>query len=244
MPRDLLPEPVVRVDRPMGDGCLATSPLGPDRRRRRPAQILVYNTDSLDLPGSCLHRRHASCGKFSKNGRILLIGGGVDARAGRSRSGGRHHRPEAHRSRRGMSTPSSARTSPRPGFVALGGPRQGLQDSTRPTTARSSTTAKKPHRLGDRRRVQRGRARRRQRGPRRRECGSEAKNAAEFYNSAGHKARMVTSFRLSPPLTDSNFLASAQRRRDLQALGHAKRQWKFKTVQAHPGGVLSIASHP
>lgn len=80
MPGDVLLEPLVRTERASVATALAASPWSPLIAVGGQRQILLYNTDSLELAGVFpFPEGHAADLKFSRNGKLLVAGGGRGA---------------------------------------------------------------------------------------------------------------------------------------------------------------------
>lgn len=83
MPKDWILEPVVHTQRPGALMCLAASPWAPLVAVGGQHQVLMYNTDTLDLLGVLPWTEgDPYCAKFSRNGAVLIVGGGVAAKSG------------------------------------------------------------------------------------------------------------------------------------------------------------------
>ena len=83
MPGDLLLEPVLRTARTSVATAVAASPLAPLLALGGQKQILLYNTDTLQLAGVLpFPEGFAHDAKFSRNGKLLLVGGGRGANKG------------------------------------------------------------------------------------------------------------------------------------------------------------------
>src|SRR6185503_19046814 len=84
MPKDLLMEPFVRTERTSVSTGLASSPWAPLIALGGQKQILLYHSDTLDLLGVLPYNEGYPCDiKFSRNGRLLLVGGGQGSKSGR-----------------------------------------------------------------------------------------------------------------------------------------------------------------
>jgi WD40 repeat protein len=82
--RPLLQEPVVKTTRANTVMALAASPWAPLVALGSPKQVLLYNSDTLDLVGILpFPEGMPHVLKFSRNGSLLLAGGGRDAKAGK-----------------------------------------------------------------------------------------------------------------------------------------------------------------
>jgi hypothetical protein len=83
MPRDLILEPVSHTARPGALLCLATSPWAPLAAVGGQHQMLMYNTDTLELVGVLpWPEGEPYTARFSRNGSVLLVGGGIAAKSG------------------------------------------------------------------------------------------------------------------------------------------------------------------
>jgi len=84
MPRDLPLEPVVRTHRAGAIAGLAASPWAPLVAVTGQRQVLLFNTDTLELAGILpFPEGFPDVLRFSRDGRLLLAGGGVGAQLGR-----------------------------------------------------------------------------------------------------------------------------------------------------------------
>ncbi len=84
MPHDLLLEPVVRSRRAGAIAGLAGSPWAPLVALTAQRQVLLYNTDTMDLAGVLpFPEGFPFVLKFSRNGQLLLAGGGLGAKLGK-----------------------------------------------------------------------------------------------------------------------------------------------------------------
>lgn len=84
MPRDLPLEPVIRAKRPGTIAALAGSPVAPLVAAAGQRQVLLFNTDTLELAGVLPFREGLpDVLRFSRDGQLLLAGGGVGAKLGR-----------------------------------------------------------------------------------------------------------------------------------------------------------------
>ena len=78
MPLRMPLEPVVKTARP-SVLAIATSPWAPIAAVSAPKQILLYNTQTLELVGVLpMEEGLAHSLRFSRNGQLLLAGGGLD----------------------------------------------------------------------------------------------------------------------------------------------------------------------
>ncbi len=83
MPGDLLLEPAVRTERTSVSTALVSSPWAPIVALGGQRQVLLYNTDTLELTGVLpFPEGYPSDLKFSRNGKLLLCGGGRGSKAG------------------------------------------------------------------------------------------------------------------------------------------------------------------
>ncbi|NDB75565.1 MAG: hypothetical protein EB141_07970, partial [Verrucomicrobia bacterium] len=83
MPGDLLLEPVLRTIRTSASTALATSPWAPLVALGGQKQVFLYNTDTLQLAGVFpFPEGYPHDVKFSRNGKLLLAGGGRGANKG------------------------------------------------------------------------------------------------------------------------------------------------------------------
>jgi hypothetical protein len=83
MPRDLSLDPVVYTKRPGALMCMAASPWAPLVAVGGRHQVLLYDTNSLDLLGVLpFAEGDPYVTRFSRNGSTLLVGGGVSAKSG------------------------------------------------------------------------------------------------------------------------------------------------------------------
>ncbi|MGY8652723.1 MAG: c-type cytochrome domain-containing protein [Verrucomicrobiia bacterium] len=83
MPKDWLLEPFVRTERNNAILTMAHSPWAPLVALGDEKQVLLYNTDSLELAGVIPFAEGFPTDiKFSRNGKLLLVGGGYGAQVG------------------------------------------------------------------------------------------------------------------------------------------------------------------
>src|SRR6185369_7653069 len=84
MPEDLLLEPEVRTTKAESVTALATSPWAPLAAVGSQHQVVLYNTDTLDVAGILpFPERRPQILRFSRSGALLLAGGGRGAQLGR-----------------------------------------------------------------------------------------------------------------------------------------------------------------
>ena len=205
MPRDLSLEPTVHTSRSWAVNCMAASPWAPVVAVGGQHQVLLYDPENLALLGIVPWTDGEPCvAKFSRNGKTLLVGGGVAAKSGKVSlwdiTTGKHVTDVGDEFDAVLAADISAdQTS-----IALGGPSKTLKLYS--TQDGSAIAAVKKHTdwitaiafspdgvllaSADR-------------------AGGmwvwESKTAREFYNLAGHKAGITAvAFR-----DDSNVLASA-----------------------------------
>src|SRR5207245_3784602 len=85
MPKDLSLEPVVRTSRTNAVTALASSPWAPLVAVASQKQVLLYHSDTLELLGVLPFPEGLPYVlKFSRNGSLLLAGGGRGAKSGRA----------------------------------------------------------------------------------------------------------------------------------------------------------------
>jgi WD40 repeat protein len=236
MPKDLLPEPVIRSDRQWAVSCMATSPWSPVVAIGGQHQILLFNSSSLDLLGVVPYTDGApQVVQFSKSGRVLLIGGGVAGKSGKVALWDLSTGAKLTDVGEEFDSVLAADISPDQASVALGGPTKAFKIYSTRDGALMHVTKKHTDWVtacaysGDG--VLLASADR---------AGGlfvwEAKNGNEFYNLAGHKAGVTSvAFR-----DDSNFLASASEDGTVK-LWDMQSGKEAKTWPAHAGGVLSVA---
>ncbi len=83
MPEDLLLEPVTHTDRTSVSTALASSPWAPLIALGGQKQVLLYNSTTLDLMGILpFPEGFPQDLKFSRNGKLLLVGGGRGSKSG------------------------------------------------------------------------------------------------------------------------------------------------------------------
>jgi hypothetical protein len=123
MPEDLLLEPPIRTSKAEAVTALAASPWAPVAAVAGQHQVLLYNTDTLELAGILpFPERRPTVLRFSRNGALLLAGGGQGAKIGRVvlydvKSGDRVTEIGEE-----FDQVLAADLSPDQGLVALGGP--------------------------------------------------------------------------------------------------------------------------
>jgi hypothetical protein len=84
MPEDLLLDPEIRTPKAEAVTALASSPWAPLAAVAGQHQVLLYNTDTLDLAGILpFPERRPTVLRFSRNGAILMAAGGQGAKIGR-----------------------------------------------------------------------------------------------------------------------------------------------------------------
>ena len=77
LPKDLLLEPVVHLERGYAVSCIATSPWAPVIALAAPKQVLLYHSETLELLGVLpFPEGFPQVLKFSRSGTLLLVGGG------------------------------------------------------------------------------------------------------------------------------------------------------------------------
>ncbi len=83
MPGDVLLEPLVRTDHPSAATALAASPWAPLVAIGGQHQVLLFNTDTLELAGVLgFPEGNPVDLKFSRNGKLLIAGGGRGSKSG------------------------------------------------------------------------------------------------------------------------------------------------------------------
>lgn len=84
LPEHVLLEPVIFTDRPSAVAALATNPWAPIAAVSGFRQVLLYHTDTLELLGVLAYPEGTpQAMSFSRNGRLLLAGGGRGGQSGR-----------------------------------------------------------------------------------------------------------------------------------------------------------------
>ena len=84
MPHDLLLEPVLKTTRAGSIVSMAASPRAPIVAVAAQKQVLLYNTDTMELAGVLpFPEGFPEVVKFSRDGRLVIAGGGIGAKSGR-----------------------------------------------------------------------------------------------------------------------------------------------------------------
>lgn len=235
MPKDLLLEPVVHTQRPGALMCLASSPWAPLVAIGGQHQVLLYDTETLELVGVLpFPEGQPYVAKFSRNGSMLLVGGGISAKSGHvvlfDVASGRRITQIGDE----FDAVLAADISPDQSMVALGGPGKTLKiystadgqliKSIKKHTDWVTAIAYSPDGVllasGDR------------------QGGLwvwEARSGNEFYGLTGHKAAITDlCYR-----DDSNVLASASEDGTVKAWEMQSGK-EIKSWNAHGGGVLAV----
>lgn len=85
LPTELLLEPVLRTPRDGAVTTIASNPWAPLVAVGSPKQVTLYNSDTLDIVGVlAFPEGEPHVLKFSRNGRLLLVAGGVGGKSGRA----------------------------------------------------------------------------------------------------------------------------------------------------------------
>jgi hypothetical protein len=235
IPKDLSLDPVTRSERPAAAGAIAASPWAPFFAVSSPHQILFYHAQSLQLLGVLPFAEGLpKVLTFSRNGAILLAGGGVGGQLGRVALYDVVTGRRVAQVGEEYDEVLAADISPDQSTVALGGPGKlvkiysvadgSLQHKLTQHTDWITAIAYSPDGVllasGDRNgglRVW------------------EARSAGEFYTLNGHKAAINRlSFR-----ADSNVLASASEDGTVK-LWDMHNGTEIKSWPAHGGGVMSV----
>jgi len=234
-PHDFVLEPFARATRAWAPYCMASNPWSPVVAIGAEHQVLLYNPQTLDLLGIVPFLDGEPCvTRFSRNGKMLMIGGGVAAKSGKVSlwdiTTGKHITDVGNE----FDQVIAADLSPDQTTVALGGPTKTLkiystQDGTLLHSIKKHTDwvtaiSYSPDGVllasGDR-------------------AGGlwvwEAKSGREFYNLAAHKAGITAvAFR-----DDANYLASASEDGTIK-LWDMQSGNQVKSWNAHGSGVLSV----
>jgi hypothetical protein len=236
MPKDLPIEPVIVTSHPAALTALAASPWAPVIAIGGQEQIVLYNTDTLELLGILPYPEGIAYSlKFSANGSLLLAGGGIGAKTGKVVAFDVVTGKRVAEVGDEFDAVIASDISPDQSQVALGTPLKTLKIYN--TSDGSQEHAIKKHTdwveavayspdgkylaSGDR-------------------AGGlwvwDAKSANEVYNCAGHKAGVTDCcFR-----GDSAILASASADGTIK-LWNMSEGTMVKSFNAHSGGVLSVA---
>ena len=235
MPENLRLEPYVRADRPGAAGAIAASPWAPLVALAGQGQILLYHTDTRELLGILpFHHGLPKVLSFSRNGKLLLAGGGQSATIGYVAlfdvTTGKQIKQIGDEFDEVLAADLRADHS----MVALGGSGKIVKifstsdgemlHRLTPHTDWITAIAYSPDAVllasGDR-------------------AGGlrvwEAQSAAEFYTLAGHKG-MITDLAFRP---DSNVLASASEDGTVK-LWNMNDGKEIKSIAAHGSGALSV----
>ena len=236
MPKDLSIEPVATPRHPAALTALAASPWAPLIAVGGQRQIVLYHADTLELLGILPFPEGIPYSlKFSRNGSLLIAGGGIGAKSGKVVAFDVATGKRVVEVGDEFDVVLAADLSPDQTRVALGTPLRTLKIYD--TSDGSQEQAIKKHTdwiqavayspdgrflaSGDR-------------------AGGlwvwEGKTARELYNCAGHKEGVTdVAFR-----GDSSILASASQDGTIK-LWNMSDGTMAKTIQAHSGGVLSLA---
>ena len=83
MPKDLLLEPIGVAAKPNSATTIDTNPWAPVAAIGGQEQIILYNTDTLQIAGILpFPEGYSTTLKFSRNGKLLLAAGGIGAKQG------------------------------------------------------------------------------------------------------------------------------------------------------------------
>lgn len=123
LPQDWLLEPVVRTDRSTAVLGMASSPWAPVVAITGQHQVLVYNTDTLELAGVVkFPAGHPTEVRFSRNGKLLLAAGGEGAKLGQATAWDVVSGDKVITVGEEFDTVLAADISPDQKWIALGGP--------------------------------------------------------------------------------------------------------------------------
>lgn len=229
-------EPVVVTPRAQATAALTTSPWAPLVAISGQHQVLLYNTDNLELAGVLPYKEgFVEALSFSRNGQLVVAGGGRGGKFGKVVAWGGENRQTRLRSRRGARHGAGVRPQCRSlhrGARRAVAPGQTLQHRR----WQPDQGDQKAHRLGDCRAVFPGwRA-----GGHGDRAGGlfvwEAKTGNEFFSLPGHTGAIAAvSWR-----DDANILASASEDGTIR-LWEMNEGKEVKKWTAHGGGVQSMA---
>ena len=142
MPHDLLPEAPVHPERAWAPSCIVSSPWAPVVAIGGQHQVLLYNTDTLDLLGVVpFTDGEPQVVQFSRSGRVLLVGGGVAAKSGKINLWDVTTGQKITDIGEEFDSVLAADISPDQSLVCLGGPTRFSRSIPR-TTARSSMSSR------------------------------------------------------------------------------------------------------
>jgi WD40 repeat protein len=236
MPKDLSLDPVVVARHPAALTALAASPWAPVVAVGGQRQVVLYNSDTLDLLGVLPFPEGLPYSlKFSRNGSVLLAGGGVGAKSGKVVAYDVTTGKRVAEVGDEFDAILTADVSPDQSQVAIGTPLKTLKilntadGSTEQTIKKHTDWVQAAAYSPDGRFLASGDR-----------AGGlwvwEAKTARELYNCAGHKEGVTDAcFR-----GDSNILASASTDGTIK-LWNMTDGTLAKTINAHPGGVLAVS---
>lgn len=123
LPQDWLLEPVVRTDHSTAVLGMASSPWAPVVAITGQHQVLVYNTDTLELAGVVkFPNGHPTEVRFSRNGKLLLAAGGEGAKLGQATAWDVVTGDKVITVGEEFDTVLAADISPDQKWIALGGP--------------------------------------------------------------------------------------------------------------------------